>query len=245
MVDLHAHILYGIDDGPNTLEESIKMCKMAYDDGIRTIVVTPHVGKFPNTKEIITEKYKELKVGLSAQDISIELFTGADVELEPDLINKLKSSQFLTINNSRYFLLDTPPTLLPPNITDYVAALVSLGLIPIITHPERCLQIQGDLSFLYGIIKAGALVQVTAASILGKMGEDAKEAVIKMLKSGLVHIIATDCHGIDKRRPKLSEAVQLVSSVVGKNQALEMVTTIPQNIIDNKPLKLSEPKKPN
>jgi protein-tyrosine phosphatase len=244
MVDLHAHILCGIDDGAKTLEESIQMCRMAYDDGIRTIVLTPHVGKFPNTNEIIREKYLELKSNLAVLDIPVKLFTGADVELEPDLINKLKSSKFLSINNSRYFLLDTPSTLFPPNMIDYVVALVSSGLIPVITHPERCLQMQGDLNFLYGIVKAGALVQITAASILGKMGQDAKDTAIKILELGLAHIIATDCHGIDRRRPKLSEAVLAAKSIVGESNALEMVTTIPQDIINNKPLKFKEPKKP-
>ncbi|MBU1727233.1 MAG: hypothetical protein KJ880_06360 [Candidatus Omnitrophica bacterium] len=244
MVDLHTHILPGIDDGSVSFEESIKMCSMAYQDGIRTIVATPHIGKFPNTKEIIFQKTKELKEQLVTKGIIIELVCGADYEFTPEIFALIDNKAALTINNSRYILLDTPYSLLPPNIENIVGVLVEKGVIPIVTHPERCLQVQGNLGMLYGLIRAGALIQVTASSITGKMGSKAEECATKILKNNLAHIIATDTHGIDKRPPVLSESVGIASSIIGKEMAQAMVTTIPQAIIEDKVASIPEPKKP-
>ena len=244
MVDLHAHILPGIDDGSISFEESIKMCEMAYEDGIRTIVATPHIGKFPNTKEIIAQKTKELKDRLVEQGIAIELLCGADYEFTPEIFTSIDSKTALTINHSRYILLDSPYSLLPPNIEKLVGVLVAKGIVPIITHPERCLQVQGSPGMLYSLIKAGALVQVTASSITGKMGSKAKECVELILKQDFAHIIATDTHGINKRPPVLSEAVGISAGIIGKEMAQAMVTTIPQAIIEDKVVNIPEPKKP-
>ncbi|MCX5707230.1 MAG: capsular biosynthesis protein [Candidatus Omnitrophica bacterium] len=241
MVDLHAHILPGIDDGSLSLEESLKMCSMAYQDGIRTIVATPHIGKFPNTKEIITQKTEELKEELKAQKIEIDLLSGADYEFTPEIFTLLESKSLLTINQSRYLLLDTPYSLLPPNIEKLIGGLVLKGIIPIVTHPERCLELQGDLGILYNLIKAGALIQVTASSIIGKMGPKAKESVDLILKHKLAYIIATDTHGINKRPPLLSEALEIASGIIGKEMALAMVTTIPQAIIEDREVVIPKP----
>lgn len=244
MVDLHTHILYGIDDGAINPQESLAMCKMAYLDGIRTIVATPHVGKFPNTKDIILDRTRELREKISSNNIGLNLFCGADFEFHPNIFSFIENKSIFTINNSRYLMLDIPYFLLPPNVERHIAHLISLGIIPIIGHPERCLQIQEDLGILYEIIKSGALVQITASSITGKMGSKAKETVSLILKHNLSQIIATDAHSIDKRPPLLSEAVDIASGIIGKDLALAMVTTIPQSIIDDKPVTVPEPKKP-
>ena len=242
MLDLHAHILPGIDDGADTIEESIQMCEMAYKDGIRTIVATPHIGKFQNSKEIILKKTHELKDELLARQIDINLFCGADLEFTAEVLDFANNNSLVTINNSRYLLLDIPNSLLPPNVERHINSLLEKGIVPIISHPERCIQIQEDLGILYRVIKLGVVVQITAASITGKMGSHAESAVLTILKHNLAHVIATDTHGINKRPPVLSEAVNIASGIIGRDLALAMVTTNPQNIIDDKPLTLPEPK---
>jgi protein-tyrosine phosphatase len=122
---------------------------------------------------------------------------------------------------------------------------VDKGVIPIIAHPERCMQLQKDLKVLYGMVKAGALVQITASSLTGKMGVNAKDAACSILKHNLAQVIATDTHGLNKRAPVLSEAVNIASDIIGSDLAEAMVTTLPQSIIDNKVISLLEPKKPN
>lgn len=243
MVDLHAHILPEIDDGAKNLEESLAMCKLAYQDGIRTIVATPHVGKFPNTKETILNKISELKQNIISNQIELNLLPGADVEFHPGIFALIEDKSILTINNSRYLLLDIPFLLLPPNMEKLLEQIINKGIIPIISHPERCLQIQEEPGILYNLVKLGALVQITASSITGKMGPKPKQTAHFVLKHNLAHIIATDTHGINNRPPILSEAAKLASSIVGKEAALSMATTTPQCIIENKLVGIPEPKK--
>jgi protein-tyrosine phosphatase len=244
MVDLHAHILPGIDDGAANLEESLAICEMAYQDGIRTIVATPHAGKYPNTKEIILTKTEELKAKVIANNIGINILFGSDCQLQADIFSLVDAKQALTINNSRYLLLDIPYFLMPPNIGRILEGLVRKGVIPIIGHPERCLQVQEDNSILREVVKSGAVVQITASSLTGKMGKKAEETAISALKNGLTHIIATDTHGINKRPPVLSQAVEIASKLIGKDAALAMVTTLPQAIIEDRPVRVPVPKKP-
>lgn len=245
MVDLHTHILAGIDDGAENLEESYKMCEMAYQDGIRTIVATPHIGKFPNTKETILAKAKELKEKINSQRLDISLFCGADYEFSPIIFSLIENKSVFTINNSRYLLLDIPYSLMPPNVKQHIAHITACGVVPIISHPERCLEIQESPDILYDIVKSGAIVQITASSITGKLGRKAKETAHLILRHNLAQVIATDAHGMDKRPPLLSEAVDIASGIIGKDSALAMVTTIPQSIIDDKLITIPEPRKPS
>jgi len=244
MVDLHAHILPGIDDGPASIEESIQMSRLAFQDGIRTIVATPHIGKFPNTREIISEKVNQLKERLRLENINIELLFGSDLEFSAEIFSFIGNKSVVTINNSRYLLLDIPHSLMPPNVERHIERMLELGIVPIIAHPERCIQIQEDLNILYSLVKAGAILQITASSILGKIGSKAEEVARNILKRGLAHVIATDTHGLNKRRPLLREAVEIASGIVGRDAVLAMVTTTPRDIIDNKPLTLPKPSCP-
>jgi protein-tyrosine phosphatase len=245
MVDLHAHILPGIDDGPKELAEAEEMCSLAYQDGIRTIVATPHVGKFPNTFQIITQKREELQNKIDSEGIDLRLVCGADFEFSPDIFTQIEKKTIITINNSRYILLDIPFFLMPPNICGLVERMIQRGIVPIITHPERCLQIQQDLKLLYDIVKAGALVQITASSITGKMGGQAQDTVRLILKYDLAHIIASDTHGLHNRPPLLSEAVELASRISSRSMVSAMVSTIPQLIIENACVEVSQPRKPH
>lgn len=244
MVDLHTHILPGIDDGAKCLEEALQMCRVAFQDGIRSIVATPHIGKFPNSKEVISKKAEELKEKLNANRVNIDLFIGSDLQLTPDIFTLIENRSVVTINNSRYLLLDIPHSLLPPNIELITERLIERGVVPLIGHPERCLQIQEDLGVLYAIVKLGAVVQITASSITGGMGTKARDTVYSILRHDLAHVISTDTHGLNTRPPVLSEAVNNASGIIGREKALAMVTTIPQDIIGDRPLLLPKPKKP-
>ncbi len=243
MVDLHCHILPGIDDGSENIEESLQMCRLAFSDGIRTIVATPHVGKYPNTKEIILEKTEVLKQKISSLLPGLSLFCGADIEFSADIFALIAYKSLLTINNSRYILLDTPYFLMPPDIEKQIQRLIEEGVAPIITHPERCLQIQEDIDLVRKIVEAGAVVQITASSITGKMGAKAQSVSKAILKAGLAHVIATDAHGASKRPPMLSEAATVAATIIGKDMAQAMVSTIPQSIIEDKLLDLPRPRK--
>ena len=232
MIDIHCHILPGIDDGPTEWAESLKMCDMAVRDGIRTIVATPHMnnGHYSNSKETIIKKIEELRERINGR-FELDIFLGADVHVSFDLVERLKSKEIPTINNKGYVLLELPHELLPPNIESLIFNIKVMGITPIITHVERTLWIKKHFQSLKKLVDMGALLQITAMSITGEFGRSAKHWSEKLLKEKLVHIIASDGHSINRRPPIMSKALNVASSIVGRDEAYAMVNDTPLKVI--------------
>lgn len=236
MIDLHSHILPELDDGAKTVEEALQMCRIAEADGITTIVATPHSmnGIYLNKKETVCRKVDEFNNTLKKEEININVLPGLDLHLYPELILHLKEGKILTLNNRGCYLIIEFPEVISSHIESVCFNLQVLGVIPVISHPERNYFFRKNPQVLQGFVDRGALVQVTAMSITGEFGKEAEKAVKNFLKKNLVHIIATDAHSIDRRPPLLSSAVKVASKIVGKEQAWRMVTTIPEKIINQK-----------
>ncbi len=245
MTDIHCHILPNIDDGAKDINESLAMCKIAKKDGISVIVATPHIipGLYQSKKELILSKVNELNNILENRNWKIEhndstnpkILPGAENRVHPDLIDSMKNGKALTINdNMRYIMLDLPHWFIFPYIKELIVHLKEQGIISIISHPERNTQIRRNIDILYKLVNAGALSQITAMSITGEFGYNVKRFSKKLLSKNLVHIIASDAHSVCKRPPILSRAVEAAARIVGSNQALNMVTTIPQAIVEGK-----------
>jgi protein-tyrosine phosphatase len=246
MVDLHCHILPQLDDGPQNLEESLQMCRIASLDGIKKIVATPHTlnGVYYNAGQTIREAVNQLNQALKKENIKITVFSGADIHINPDIIKELSEDIGLTINSGgRYFMLELPSQVVPAQTKELIFSLLIEGFIPIITHPERNKAIQEDINCLYTLVHLGALAQVTSTSLLGGFGPEALDCAKKILAHKLVQIIASDAHSADKRPPKLSEAVKVASNIVGEDFAQDLVTSIPEKIIANEILNLPSPLK--
>jgi protein-tyrosine phosphatase len=239
MIDLHCHILPGIDDGPETWEESLKMAELAVGDGIRTLVATPHL--FPhrtvdpgeyNDRKSITQKIEEFRARLTAAQLSLEVLPGCDFPLSQEGLDLLDEDQVITINDGRrYLLLEFPDTSLPPATEDICYALQSRGLTPIITHPERHMVIQERPENLSRFLDLGCLAQLTAASLTGLFGRRVADLSCTLVKKGYIHLLASDAHSSRGRKPLLSAAVTLLSRIIGPDKAQAMVTTIPAKII--------------
>ncbi|MBF0395305.1 MAG: tyrosine protein phosphatase [Desulfobacterales bacterium] len=240
MIDLHCHILHGIDDGPKTIEESLSMAKIAALDGIRTIVATPHTldGVYLNSFDKINSEIEKFKQAILKEKVDIKLCIGADVHLCPHMIDKIKDKSAITINNGmRYMLLEFPSMGIPEEAKNEIFSLKVSGITPIITHPERHLIIQKKPDILKKLIKMGALCQITASSITGGFGESVKQFTKKLLQNRMVHIIATDAHSSNHRRPILSLAVEAASKILKSSKEAEaMVTTFPSAVIEGKSL---------
>ncbi|MCK5534449.1 tyrosine protein phosphatase [bacterium] len=236
MIDLHSHILPELDDGAKTVEEALQMCRIAEADGITTIVATPHSmnGIYLNKKETVCRKVDEFNNTLKKEEININVLPGLDLHLYPELILHLKEGKILTLNNHGCYLIIEFPEVISSHIESVCFNLQVLGVIPVISHPERNYFFRKNPQVLQGFVNRGALVQVTAMSITGEFGKEAEKAVKNFLKKNLVHIIATDAHSIDRRPPLLSSAVKVAAKIVGKEQAWRMVTTIPEKIINQK-----------
>lgn len=245
MIDLHCHILSGIDDGPVSRDESLAMAKRAEEDGVHTIAATPHTlnGIYLNPAREIISKVAVLQKILSNNHIQIHLCAASDVHLCPHMLELIVSGDALTINDAKkYILLELPSQAIPEGVKDEIFSLKLNGITPIITHPERNSIIQHDLDILYDLVSMGALSQVTAMSITGDFGAPVKRAAETMLKNRLAHIIASDAHGADNRPPVLSRAVEHAAEILGNyEEAMRMVTEVPAAILSGAMPDVPEP----
>ena len=243
MIDIHAHILPGVDDGAKNWEQSLEMAQMAVKDGIRVMVATPHFfsGRTPdqgqlNDKEIILQYVAQLRQKLSEATIPLEIIPGCDFPLGVESLKLLAEGRALTINDAnRYLLLELPDTSLPPAMEEICFYLQSKGITPIITHPERHLILQEMPQKLKRLIDLGCLVQMTGNSLTGWFGRRVKKVSRQLIKLGYIHLLATDAHSPKGRPPVLSQAVTELSRLVGENRAWAMVHDLPEKIIAGEP----------
>lgn len=236
MIDIHSHLLPGLDDGATDLDMSIAMAEMAYDDGIRGMVCTPHImpGVYNNTASIISERSKQVRTALEERGIGLVLFFGADVHVAPDLVPKLQAGAIPTIAKSRYFLFEPSHHVLTPRIETLASSLIAAGFIPIITHPERLSWIANHYDTFERMNEAGCLIQVTAGSITGDFGKHAQYYAEKLVDEGRVDVIATDTHDPKRRPPVLSRARDAIAARRGDEEAIAMVEKRPLMILLNR-----------
>lgn len=220
MIDLHCHILYGIDDGPKTIEESIEMAKMAVDQGITHILCTPHHlnREYTNPANQVIIKTNRLQKELEAQNIPLELYGGQEVHLSEKIIDEFKQHNILTVDLSeKYFLLEFPTTEIPIYANALIQQLIFMNKTPIIVHPERQKQFLEDPNLMIDYIDMGCLFQLTAPSICGHFGKKVKKVSELMIDHNLVHMIASDAHNTTTRPFMMDEAFNLVRKKYGKD----------------------------
>ena len=235
MIDLHCHLLPGIDDGAKDLEMSLAMARMASSEGISTIACTPHIlpGVYNNTGPAIRQAVARLRESISEAGIPIRLVTGADVHIAPDLAVQLGDGRALTLNDSRYLLLEPPHHLLPPRLEDLIFGLQAAGYVPILTHPERLSWIEGHYDLVKRLVYNSVLMQITAGSLMGRFGRRPRYWAERMLDDGLCHVLATDAHNTKQRAPRMAEARELVAQRLGQDEATNLVLTRPQGILND------------
>lgn len=237
MIDLHCHILPGLDDGPQTLEESLAMCRKAMEDGIRTMVAMPHTlnGVYLNDGTTILEAVADLSRVIRAEGLELEILPGADVYVDPCLLAMIREGRVMTINDNRKaVMLEFPEYFVPDVMCRFMGSLLEAGVLPVISHPERCDQFR-DRAVLREMVDLGALTQVTAMSITGEFGREIKACTRFFLEEGLVHVIASDAHSIPHRPPVLSTAVAEAAQILGEEHARSLVTENPRAIIEGHP----------
>jgi protein-tyrosine phosphatase len=239
-VDIHCHLLPGIDDGSKSWDETLTMARMAADDGIRTIIVTPHqLGAFAhNTGDIIRERAAKVQRVLTENGIPLTILPGGDVRIEPEMVHKLQTGEVMSLGDKRkHVLLELPHELYFP-LGDVLSSLERIGMDGILSHPERNQGILKDRSVLEPLVKSGCLMQVTAGSVMGTFGGNCQELAEWMLKRHLVHFIATDAHGPKSRRPLILRAFQRIADMVGGDIATEICCTNPARVAAGKTVKI-------
>ena len=236
MIDLHCHILPGIDDGAQNLDEALGLCRRAVEDGITHMVATPHIheGRYNNTPATISHALKELRHGLSEHGIELEVRAAAEVRIGAELMATVPAKQvpFLgTWNGQKVMLLELPHDQVPPYTMNLVNWLKSQKILPMIAHPERNKGVMADIGKLHPLIEAGCLFQLTAMSVAGKFGGPAHDIASEMLRKGWATIIASDAHNLQHRPPVLSEAVDAAAELVGEQEAQNLVLHNPAKLI--------------
>lgn len=243
MIDIHSHILPGIDDGSQSLEQSIAMVEAAAASGTTDIVATPHANaEFPFRPTLIQEKVAELK---AAVDGRIRIHSGCDFHLSYDNIQAaLRDPSKYTINRGCYLLVEFSDTSVFERKVAVFARLREAGMIPIITHPERNALLRGRLHDLQHWVMDGCMIQVTAHSLLGTFGRAAKQYADLLLEKNLVQFIASDAHDCKHRPARLDESHNYVVRKAGKERADLLFREYPQRVIDGDAIYPEEYAKP-
>lgn len=205
MIDLHAHVLPGIDDGPPDLEAAIALVRAAYADGTRTIVATSHVNEqYRNDADTLAAKVAELRDGLAAAGVEVEILPGAEIalgrlaDLGDDELDRLG------LGGGPTLLLEPPLSQSAGDFDAPIYALLEAGRPIVLAHPERCPAFQREPERLTRLVASGARTSLTASSLVGRFGEHVARFSRRMLRDGLVHDLASDCHDLAGRRPEIA-----------------------------------------
>jgi protein-tyrosine phosphatase len=235
MVDIHCHILPGLDDGPESFEESVAMAEMAIADGITHVVATPHASNmFAFDTEAVNRLRGELQEKVGDR---LQLATGCDFHLSFENLQDIAGNRTkYTINQKRYLLVEFADFAIPPSMDDTLHQLQLLGLSVVITHPERNRLICAHPDRLQRWLHRGCYVQVTAQSILGRFGERAQKYAEKWLDQDMVHFVASDAHNTTRRPLQLREAYEAVSERRGQELAQALFQDNPLAAFEGQPL---------
>jgi protein-tyrosine phosphatase len=234
MVDVHSHVLWGLDDGAQTLEESTAMLAMAAMSGTTDIVATPHANlRYRFDAGLVAERIQELTAATGGQP---RIHSGCDFHLSFDNVqDALHNPQKYTVNGGHYLLVEFPESPLY-NMKPVLEALLQRGLIPIMTHPERHPQLREINPDFEEWVGMGCLVQITGQSLLGRFGKKAAASAWEMVRRGLAHFVASDAHGTTDRTPRLDDAFTAVSESKGRECAERLFQRNPGAVIADEPI---------
>jgi protein-tyrosine phosphatase len=241
MIDLHLHILPGLDDGARDMDEALEMCRIAEADGIHTIVASPHCrnGIYNNDERTIFPALESVREALREEGISLNIIPSVEIHINPGIFTFFEQNSRLLLGG-RYISLELPRQSIPPYAGEFIFRMKLKGYIPIITHPERNTMIQGDPGILEKWVEGGAIVQLTAMSLTGGFGQEVREVSLGLVESGLVHFMASDAHSPDRRKPVLSEGRKVLEEILDSGRAKAMVEDIPAKILNGETIESAE-----
>ncbi|WP_153559137.1 tyrosine-protein phosphatase [Roseimaritima sediminicola] len=235
-VDIHCHLLPGIDDGSRSWEESLEMAQQMVADGTDTVIVTPHqLGNYSETLgQTIRHRTDQLQQWLSANGVPLRVLPGADVRIDAEMIERLKSGDCLTLGDYRHHvLLELPHELYQP-LEPVLDQLHALGMVGILSHPERNQGILRQPQVIEPLVRAGCLMQVTADSYVGAFGEEPQHLAESIVGNGWCHFLATDAHGSRRRPPRMRRAFEKAQGHVGHALAVAMCCDNPRAVAEGR-----------
>lgn len=240
MIDIHLHILPGVDDGPETIEETLALARALVQEGIHAAIATPHYNdEYPQLSATeIQRRVYNVQQALDHFHIPLRLFAGHEALIKPGLVEDIHAGRLATLNSSRYLLLELWNSLWLPETERVIFELRASGIIPVLAHVERYRAIQQDHSRLKALLQQGVVAQITASSLTGMQGRTAKHCAEALLKKGLIHCISSDAHGIHKRPPGVVGGLQAAVRILGHERVQQMVEGCPAAIVNNEAFNL-------
>ncbi|MCR4673160.1 MAG: hypothetical protein K5637_08050 [Lachnospiraceae bacterium] len=241
MIDIHTHILPGLDDGSDTLEDSLEMARIAEADGIGYIFATTHSNLDPSRgiehRDNVLARTRELRRALISEDIRVQVFPGMEIMASEDIAQLMREHVLIGLNDSHYYLMEYPFNAGPDYMDFVIDEMLGVeGAVPVIAHPERYFYIQAHPEHVYGWVMKGCLPQINRASLEGKFGPAAQEACIELMDHNLVAFLASDAHTPRYRTPRLSSARAFLSERYSEYYAKLILEDNPRHLIDGRPL---------
>lgn len=237
MFDIHSHILYGVDDGAGNLSDSVEMAQLAAESGTKGLIATPHCnipGVFDNywTAELL-EKLSVLRQELKKRNIPIEIYSGQEVFLSKKFETHLKNGEFITLNNSRYMLVELDFRTDEASMMSRLQRLSEYGYVPVVAHPERYGLVIENPDIITAIKSSGCLVQINRSSVLGDFGPYIKRTAQTILRNGLADFVASDAHSQYSRTPNLSDVHEYISENISYDYAETLLQINPEKVLKN------------
>ncbi|QNK55283.1 tyrosine-protein phosphatase [Paenibacillus sp. PAMC21692] len=239
MIDIHTHILPGIDDGASDWEETLRLANAAVKDGITAIIATPHHanGKYINAAHEVKQLAERVDKRLNEEGIPLRVLHGQEIRIHDGLPEAWERGELLSLSGSRYMLIELPSSHIPKSMGELMHELAVLGLVPIIAHPERNSAIARDPRLLEEMVMRGAFAQVTSHSLLGGFGRSVERTAWTLCRSGLIHMVSSDAHDTNRRGFRLKEAYQVVGKRLGESY-VDYYQSNASRIVSDSPLEL-------
>jgi protein-tyrosine phosphatase len=245
-VDIHCHLLPGVDDGAKDVEDSLAMARLAAADGTATIIATPHqLGNFGhNVGDDIRARVNDLRQLLRNADVPLQVLPGADVRIEPGMVEAVIRGDVLTLgDHGRHVLLELPHELYLP-LEPVLEELRRRKIVGVLSHPERNRGILRQPSVLAQLVDAGCLMQITAGSLCGSFGTSSQQLCEMMFRDGLVHFVASDGHGPRSRRPLLRGAFERIAELTDEMTASALCSVNPGHVAEGEPVRAGRRERP-
>jgi len=235
MIDIHCHMLPGIDDGAKDMTEALALVKLAIEDGVTRLVLTPHLhfGRFDNTLSVIKTAFAELVAEVKKAELDITMAYAAEVRLDSEMLALLAIKQlplYGSYNGQQFMLLEFPHSHIPAGSDMLVKYLKKQNITPVIAHPERNRDLLESPHKIKQFARLGCWFQVTASSISGHFGEECQQLALDYIEQDLIQIVASDAHNLKRRPPMLSDARNRVVELFGEEKAQQLFYDNPYNI---------------
>lgn len=240
MVDIHCHLIPGVDDGPQTMEAAIALCRECVADGITHAICTSHIhlGRYNNSLTSLIKPFSQLQRELSLRQIDLKLGLSAEVRLDVSILQLLQNGEIPLMNLRKgetvnpYILLELPDAQIPLGADKLVKRLMDMNITPIIAHPERNKELIRDLARVLPFLSQGCKLQITAGSLIGQFGSVIENVAWQLLESGYVIAVASDAHNLNGRSPKMAEARHVIQSRLGEKMAETLTFLRPSQLFE-------------